>query len=408
VFAEGDPKPIEKGSGRLELAEDIISQPITTRVFVNRIWKGHFDTGLVETPSNFGQMGERPSNPALLEYLAAGFAKSGNSVKALHRQIMLSSVYQLSSANDEANFAKDSGNRSYWRFNRRRLDAEQLRDSILTVSGNLDDAVGGPSEDLTPANKRRTVYGKVSRYKLDTYLQTFDFPAPNISAEKRFTTTVPLQRLFLMNSDFMQIEAEELAKRIAAEPDNRARIRRAYQLAYARDPNEAEIKLGLDYLHSEPLKEYEEVQAKAAEDKAKAAAGKKRGGKDDKPADPSPATAVPATGKAMTDSAKPAPGGENAVTTEAPAPPEVAKDVVKDAAKDTAAPEADAASEAAAADGAAPENAGMGMGMMDGVPGMGGRRGPGAGGPAEIKYDPTAWGRYAKVLLSATEFLFIN
>ena len=115
-----------------------------------------------------------------------------------------------------------------------------------------------PSADLTPAFTRRTVYGKVSRYKLDEYLQLFDFPSPNISAEKRFTTTVPLQRLFLMNSDFVSVEAEEFAKRVAGEPDNRSRIRKVYQLAYGREPNEQEIKLGLDYLHEEPMREYEE------------------------------------------------------------------------------------------------------------------------------------------------------
>ena len=136
------------------------------------------------------------------------------SIKKLQREIMLSTVYQLSSDNDEADFAKDSGNRMYWRFNRHRMDAEQLRDSVLMVSGNLDDSLGGPSEALTPTFMRRTVYGKVSRYKLDTYLQTFDFPPPNITAEKRFVTTVPLQRLFLMNSDFMQLEAEDLARRV--------------------------------------------------------------------------------------------------------------------------------------------------------------------------------------------------
>src|SRR6185369_1237363 len=102
---------------------------------------------------------------------------------------------------------------------------------VMAVAGNLDQALGGPSEDLTPAMNRRTVYGKVSRYKLDEYLQLFDFPSPSISAEKRFTTTVPLQRLFLMNSDFIQVEAEELAKRVAGEPDNRARIKKAYLLA---------------------------------------------------------------------------------------------------------------------------------------------------------------------------------
>src|SRR5262249_53682903 len=125
--------------------------------------------------------------------------------------------------------------------------------------------VGGPSEDLPPAMTRRTVYGRVSRYKLDEYLQLFDFPTPSISAEKRFTTTVPLQRLFLMNSDFMQVESEALVKRIAGEPDNRARIRKAYQIVYGRDPSEEEVKLGIAYLHEEPMKEYEENKIKPAE-----------------------------------------------------------------------------------------------------------------------------------------------
>src|SRR5579864_2446177 len=263
LLSEGDPKPFEHGSGRLELADDIVKQPITMRVIVNRIWKGHFDTGIVDTPSNFGQTGERPTDPELLEYLTSEFVRNGMSIKKLHREIMLSTVYQLSTENNEADFAKDSGNRAYWRFNRRRMDAEELRDSVLAVAGNLDGALGGPSIELTPADDRRTVYGKVSRYKLDTYLRSFDFPPPNISAEKRFTTTVPLQRLFLMNSDFMQIEAEELARRVANEPDNRTRIRKAYEFVYSREPSEQEIKLGLDYLHSEPMREYDEAKKQA-------------------------------------------------------------------------------------------------------------------------------------------------
>src|SRR5260370_28676586 len=190
--------------------------------------------------------GERPTSAYLLEYLASSFVKNGMSIKKLHREIMLSSVCQLSSDMDEANAAKDSGNRSYWRFERKRLEAEQLRDAVLLVSGNLDKSLGGPSTDLTPAFTRRTVYGKVSRYKLDEYLQLFDFPAPNIRAEKRFTTTVPLQRLFLMNGDFMQAEAEQLAKRVATEPDNRSRIKKAYRLVYGREPSEQEIKLGVE------------------------------------------------------------------------------------------------------------------------------------------------------------------
>jgi hypothetical protein len=261
ILTKGEPAPFKTGSGRLELAENIVKEPIAMRVIVNRIWKGHFGTGLVDTPSNFGVTGERPANPELLEYLASSFVKGGMSMKKLHREIMLSSVYQLSADNDVAAAAKDSGNRFYWRFNRKRLEAEQLRDSVLQVAGNLDPAAGGPSADLSPAFTRRTVYGKVSRYKLDEFLQIFDFPAPNISAEKRFTTTVPTQRLFLINSDFMQFEAEELAKRVAGEPDNRARIRKVYQLIYGRDPSEPELKAGIDYLRAEPLRQYEELKA---------------------------------------------------------------------------------------------------------------------------------------------------
>jgi hypothetical protein len=355
LLSKADPAPFTKGSGRLELAEDIVSQPIAMRVIVNRIWKGHFGTGIVETPSNFGLTGERPTNPELLEYLTANFKKNGMSIKKLHREILLSSVYQLSSENDATNFAKDSGNRFYWRVDRKRLDAEQLRDSVMMVSGNLDGGLGGPSEDLSPAMTRRTVYGRVSRYKIDEYLQLFDFPTPSISAEKRFATTVPQQRLFLMNSDFMQVESEELAKRIAAEPDNRARIRKAYQLVYGRDPKEDEIKLGIAYLHEEPMKEYEENKNKPAEGGRGGRGGRGGGAGSEAPA---------------TDAAKP------------------------DTAPAAAIPE----------DGAAAANP-MGMGMMGG---MGGRRGGGPGRPAEVKYEPTAWGRYLKVLFSSSEFLFVN
>ena len=276
LLSDGDPQPFTKGSGRLELADDIVQQPVAIRVFVNRIWKGHFGTGIVDTPSNFGVTGERPTNPELLEYLASYFVANGMSTKALHRAIMLSSVYQLSTADNPEAFAKDSGNRLYWRAEKKRLDAEQLRDGILMTSGNLDDAMGGPSADLTPAYLRRTVYGKVSRYKLDEYLQLFDFPSPSISAEKRFVTTVPLQRLFLMNSDFVQIESEELAKRVANEPDNRSRIRKIYQYVYGRDASEEEITLGVEYLRTEPMLEYDEQKAKPAA----AGAGGRRGGRE--------------------------------------------------------------------------------------------------------------------------------
>jgi Protein of unknown function (DUF1549)/Protein of unknown function (DUF1553)/Planctomycete cytochrome C len=423
MLSPGDPKPFTEGSGRLELAEDIVQQPIAMRVVVNRIWKGHFDTGLVDTPSNFGVAGERPSNPELLEYLAANFVKNGMSIKKLQREIMLSTVYQLSSDNDEADFAKDSGNRMYWRFNRHRMDAEQLRDSVLMVSGNLDDSIGGPSEALTPTYLRRTVYGKVSRYKLDTYLQTFDFPPPNITAEKRFVTTVPLQRLFLMNSDFMQLEAEDLAQRVSTEPGNTARIKEMYRLVYNRDPSESEIKLGLDYLHTEPMKEYQEEKSKPADTKGR------RGGRKSPPngagAEISKTDAGEKAGGALaakTDGA--AAAVDDAVAEGSGPKPEAqveAKVEAKAETKPEAQPEAQseakpdapvASSETSAADGgdgAAPaENA---AGMMDGVPGMGGpgaRRGAGPAAPPPPKYEPTARGRYAKLLLSSSEFIFIN
>src|SRR4029077_14093863 len=258
VLSEGNPVPFAAGSGRLELADAILRQPIAMRVIVNRIWKGHFGTGLVDTPSNFGVAGERPTNPELLEYLAQRFIDQKLSIKQLHRDIMLSAVYQLSTEYVAANFDKDAGNRLYWRADRHRMTAEQIRDALLFVSGALDSKMGGPSTPLSPAFARRTIYGKVSRYKLDDYLQLFDFPSPNLSAERRFTTTVPLQRLFFMNSDFMQQQGELIARRVSSEPNNTARIQKAYLLIFGRGASDAEIKAGLAFLTSEPLKEDEE------------------------------------------------------------------------------------------------------------------------------------------------------
>lgn len=381
IFSEGDPAPLNQGSGRLQLADLIAKQPIAMRVIVNRIWKADFGTGIVDTPSNLGFGGERPTDPELLEYLASEFLKNGMSIKRLQREIMLSAVYQLSTADNKEASEKDSGNRLYWRANRKRMEAEQVRDSILEVAGDLDDSLGGPSQELTPDFHRRTVYGHVSRYKLDAYLQLFDFPPPNISAEKRFTTTVPLQRLFLMNSDFVQIEAEALYKRAAAEADNRARIRKLYSLVYGREPKETEVQAGLEYLRTEPLKEYEESKNKqrpkeAEKDKENAKVGE-------------------------TEDAEPKPAAEGAMAPAAGAKPATARTSIAESEPDTAA-------DVIAQEGAetpANSNAEMGMGMMAGMPGAS-RGGPAR--PAEIKYQPTVWGRYAKLLLSSTEFIFIN
>lgn len=141
--------------------------------------------------------------------------------------------------------------------------------------------MGGPSETLTPQSTRRTLYGKVSRYKLDDFLQLFDFPSPNISAEQRYATNVPLQRLFFMNSDFVQQQAELLVRKIESEPTMEARIQKAYRLVFGRAATPEEVKLGVDYLRTEPLKEYEE-RKKAEEEREKKKAGeeKNQGGKE--------------------------------------------------------------------------------------------------------------------------------
>ena len=228
------------------------------RVIVNRIWKQHFGTGIVDTPSNFGVAGERPTNPELLEYLAQTFVDERHVDQGAAPDDHVERGVSAQHGERAANVEKDAGNRLYWRANRHRMTAEQMRDSLLLVSGALDAKTGGPSAPLTPFFSRRTVYGKVSRYKLDDYLQLFDFPSANLSAEKRFTTTVPLQRLFFMNSDFMQQQAELLARRVVREADNGARIQKAYRLIFGRAPTAAELQAGLAFIATEPLKDYEE------------------------------------------------------------------------------------------------------------------------------------------------------
>jgi hypothetical protein len=249
VLSEGEPKPFTKGSGRLELAESIAESPIAARVIANRVWKWHFGTGIVNTPSNFGQMGERPSHPELLEYLAKSFVDGGRSLKQLHREIMLSSTYQMASTYDEASYRKDPSDRLHWRGPRQRLEAEEIRDSLLSVSGELDDTPGGPPTDLSDAaNRRRSVYGRISRFRLDTFLQVFDFPNPAISSEGRMETSVPLQRLYFMNSDFVYQQAESLAKRVASEAGDENKIRQAYRLVYQREPEPREVEAGVAFL----------------------------------------------------------------------------------------------------------------------------------------------------------------
>jgi hypothetical protein len=252
ILAGDEPPRFTQGSGRLELAKAIADpkNPLTARVMVNRIWQHHFGRGLVATPSNFGRLGQRPSHPELLDHLAARFVANGWSIKALHREILLSATYQLASDYDEADAKVDPADLWLWRMPRRRLDVEAWRDSLLTVSGNLDAKVGGPSLDLAAGNNhRRTLYAAVSRHSLNGMLRLFDFPDPNLTSEARTATTVPLQQLFVLNSDFMVTQARALVKRLAAEEkDDAGRIRRAYLLLYGRPATDAEVKLGLDFL----------------------------------------------------------------------------------------------------------------------------------------------------------------
>jgi len=253
ILCESSPKRFTKGSGRLELAEAIASpaNPLTARVMVNRIWAFHFGQGIVRTLSNFGQLGDRPSHPELLDYLASRFVENHWSIKALHREIMLSAAYQLSTDDAAPNIAQDPANRLIWRANLvPRLDAEALRDAILAVSGELDLRVGGPASRLTADNKRRTVYGYVNRNKLDPTLELFDFPNPNNTIERRSVTLGPLQRLFFMNSSFIAQRSRALVQRLKQEAPggDESMVIRAYRLLYGRAPTKSEIELGLEFL----------------------------------------------------------------------------------------------------------------------------------------------------------------
>jgi len=232
-------------------------------VIVNRIWQHHFGQGLVRTPSNFGQLGERPSHPELLDYLARTFMDNGWSIKKLHREIMLSAAYGLSSTHNESAFQADPENRLVWRFSSGRLDAEALRDSLLFVSGELDLQGGGPPQRLTDDFRKRAVYGYVSRRRLDSFLSLFDFPNPNNTSEQRIETDVPLQRLFFMNSDLMVKQSKAFAARLSGA--DQEKIRAAYAILYGRPPAADELKLGLDFLKDNPWPTYAQALMTATE-----------------------------------------------------------------------------------------------------------------------------------------------
>jgi hypothetical protein len=244
-------KLFKQGSGRLELAQSILNEsgPLAARVIVNRVWMHHFGTGIVDTPSNFGMEGSRPTHPALLDDLAARFVANGWSLKWLHREIVLSAAYRQSSAFDARKHAIDPDNRLLGRMTRRRLEIEAWRDAMLAVNGSLDHRLGGAPLELTdPNNHKRTIYGTVKRRELNDLLRLHDFPDPTTHSASRTPTTTPLQQLFVLNSPFMQQQAAALAKRIEIAGNNEARVRPVYQLLFGRMPTGEEMKLAQEFL----------------------------------------------------------------------------------------------------------------------------------------------------------------
>ena len=246
--------------------------PLTARVMVNRVWQGHFGAGLVETPSDFGHSGAKPTHPALLDWLATEFIRGGWSVKQLHRLIVLSDTYRQASAiADPAAAAQDAEARLLWRFPSRRIEAESLRDSMLAVSGRLDlrmfgrgfdlfDKRGGlsgfkPVETLTPANQRRMIYAHKVRRETEAVFGAFDCPDAGQSTARRRESTTPIQALNLFNSRFTLEQAAAFAARVAREAgaDAPQQIRRAYQLALGREPNAAETADALPTVESHGL-----------------------------------------------------------------------------------------------------------------------------------------------------------
>ncbi len=252
-FLQVLPSPTPSGANytRLDLANAVASKdnPLTARVIVNRVWAWHFGRGLVNTPSNFGKLGDKPSHPELLDWLTVNFVKNGWSMKWLHKQIMTATTYQLESKPDLDNDKSDAANVYLWRGTRKRLEIEDWRDTLLAVSGNLDPKAGGPTFNLSDASaKRRTVYAKVSRHELDGLLRLFDFPDANVTADKRTVTTVPQQQLFALNSTFMVSQAQAFAKRVEKFATEEERVTAAYRIAYGRVPEKAELDLALRFL----------------------------------------------------------------------------------------------------------------------------------------------------------------
>jgi hypothetical protein len=259
----------------MELAQCIASKsnPLTARVMVNRIWMHHFGEGFVRTPDDLGTQSENPSHPELLDYLSSYFMEQGWSMKKLHRLILLSKVYQISSQINPRTVKTyeelDPENRLLWRANVRRMDFEAMRDSMLVMAGKLDPAVGGQPVNLTdePYSHRRSIYGYIDRGNVPEVMQHFDFGDPHMPNSKRTTTIVPQQALFLMNSPF----AIDVARSVIASPEVRRapndieRIYAVYHLVVQRTPRPEEMQLAMTFLGDEHKAQRPEAIAAAKE-----------------------------------------------------------------------------------------------------------------------------------------------
>lgn len=284
LLPEGSPElPASTSHPRWELAKWIIDpeNPLTARVMVNRIWQWHFGKGIVATPNDFGRMGSRPTHPELLEYLANEFVAGGFSMKHMHRLILLTNTYRQSSNPPDSAAArqKDPDNKLLWKFDRRRLDAEEIRDAMLAVSGTLNLKAGGPSVMVPIQNEliqalykpsqwrvspdpaehnRRSVYLIAKRNLRLPFLEVFDAPDTQVSCPRRESSTHAPQALELLNGDLANRQAEAFAARLEREA-GRSRTRQvdlAFRLAAGRLPNERERRLALAFLREQPLREF--------------------------------------------------------------------------------------------------------------------------------------------------------
>ena len=263
-----DPEAAPTSSGRLDLARWLTdaSNPLTARVLVNRVWQYHFGKGIVQTPNDFGARGKPPTHPELLDWLASRFVEGGWSLKSLHKLIMQSRAYQMSAQDNPASASLDPGNDLLWRFDQRRLSAEEIRDSLLSVSGMLDPTPGGehpfPPESewrytqhrpfiAVYESPKRTIYLMQQRIRKHPFLTVFDGADTNATTATRSLSTTPVQALFLMNDKLAHDAADKLAVRVGlAFSQDDKRIDYAYHLCFGRPPMQEEVDLGAQYLRT--------------------------------------------------------------------------------------------------------------------------------------------------------------